>query len=279
MNTPSFIVGLLATALSTFAQSVSIDFNTPGQLANNFNFYTNATPPVGNPYTQYPIGGIGNSGAVGVAAGGTTVTADSTGIYKSQSFDFSKAGAQLTISEYVNLIPVTSGGNRLLQLGFVNENTSGMNGNPGLAFMSLRLSTVGTSGNTYTPAYQDKMSAGSTVNTTFTPNVNLTSGDWYKLSGTFLNQGGGKFQVSGLLEDYGATGLSSPVTVFTFPNQSFSNTDITGDAAVWAAFRSFHGDGANALDNFTAQAVPEPGMLALWVTALLGLGCWRRSRK
>jgi len=216
---------------------------------------------------------------VAVLAPGTNVTADSTAIFKNQSFDFSKTGAQLTISQNLNLIPVNGGGNRLLQLGFVNENTSGMNGNAGLAFMSLRLSTVGSTGNTYGPAYQDKTAAGSTVNTTLTPNVTLTPGDWYKLSGTFENLGGGKFQVSGLLQDYGPAGLSSPVTVFTFPAQAFTNTEVTSDSTLWAAFRSFHNDGANALDNLSAQAVPEPRTLALWLTGLAALAAGRIRRK
>jgi hypothetical protein len=276
--TATAAAALLAATLPTLAQSVSVDFNTPGQLANNFNTYQNATPGAGSPYTQTPIGGIGNGGAVAVLPPGTTVTADSTAIYKSQSFDFSAAGATLTISEYVNIIPVNGGGNRLLQLGFVNENTSGLNNNTGLAFMSLRLSTVGTSGNTYTPAFQDKTASGSVVNTTLSPNVTLTAGDWYELSGQFVNLGGGKFQVSGLLQDYGPTGQSSPATAFTFAPQSFSNADVTSDAAVWAAFRSFHNDGANALDNFTAQAVPEPGTSAMCLTGLVGLGCALRRR-
>ena len=80
-------------------------------------------------------------------------------------------------------------------------------------------------------------------------------------------------------KDYGPNGLGTPVTVFTFAPQTFTNTEITSDSTVWPAFRSFHGDGANALDNFSAQAVPEPGMLALWMSGLLGLGCWLRRNQ
>jgi hypothetical protein len=261
-----------------------VDFNTTGQLANNFNIYQNTTPPVtnaatGSPYLQSPIGGIGNGGAVAVLAPATGITADSTAIFKNQSFDFSTTGATLTISQYINVVANTGGGNRLLQLGFVNENTSGMNGNAGLSFMSLRLTTVGTSGNVYTPAFQDKMAASGVVNTTLSPNVTLTPGDWYQLSGQFVNLGGGNFQANGLLLDYGPSGQGSPSTVFTFAPHTFSNTDVTSDSSVWPAFRSFHADGANALDNFTAQAVPEPGTLALWCVGILGLGLWRRNSR
>jgi len=204
---------------------------------------------------------------------------DSTAIYKNQSFDFSTTGATLKISEFVNVVANTGTGNRLLQLGFVNENTSGLNGNAGLAFMSLRLSTAAASGNIYTPAFQDKTAAAGVNNFTFTSNVTLTPGDWYELSGQFVNLGGGKFQASGLLQDFGATGQGAPSTVFTFAPQTFSNTDVTSDASVWPAFRSFHVDGANALDNFNAQAVPEPGTLALWGLGVLALAGWsRRSR-
>src|SRR5690349_8348497 len=50
---------VLISTLSSMAQSISIDFNTPGQLANDFNVYQNATPGAGSPYVQSPIGGIG----------------------------------------------------------------------------------------------------------------------------------------------------------------------------------------------------------------------------
>ncbi len=271
------ILSLAAGTTITHAQNFSVNFNNTGDFANNFNVYQNATPGNGSPYAQVTTGGVGNSGAVGVSPGSATATADATGIYKPVSFDFSATGATLSISSTFNVVANTATGNRLLQLGFVNENTSGMNGNAGLAFMSLRLSTAAATGNVYTPQFQDKTAAGATVSTSLTPNLTLAPGEWYQLSATFQNSGNGQFLVSGSLQDFGKDGLTAGATIFTFDPKVFSNADITKDGAMFAAFRGFNADGLGKIDNFSAAAVPEPGVVALMGLGAVGLlaGRWR----
>jgi len=261
---------LLASSLAgTQAQTFLQDFNAAGALANNFNVYLNATPPLGSPYSQVTSGGVGGSGAVSVALGSTTVTADATLIYNNLAFDFSTAGSTLTIASMLNVSTQTAGGNRLLQLGFVNENTNGLNGNAGIAFTSLRLSSAGTSGNIYTPQYQTKTAAGSTVSTTLSPNITLTPGDWYELSGSFQNLGGGNIEANGFLQDFGTDGQTPGSVLFTFPATTLNSTDIASDSSVWAGLRGFKADGLNTVDNFTASiVVPEPSAATLFLLAL-----------
>lgn len=269
---------VFAAAGSLQAQNFSENFNTAGALGS-FNVYQNATPGLGSPYSEVTSGGVGGSGAIAVAVGGTAVTADSTLIYKNSVFDFSQAGLGLTISTFLNVSTQTAGGNRLMQLGFVNENTSGMNGNAGLAFASLRLGSTGTSGNIYTPQFQTKTAAGSTVNTTLAPNLTLTVGNWYKLSGTFVNTGSGNIQASGFLQDFGTDGQTAGSVVFSFPSTNLTSLDIASDSTVYAALRGFKADGLNLADNFSAATVvPEPGSAALLLAALGAVLARNRKR-
>jgi hypothetical protein len=273
------LIAVIAHLARANAQNVSVNFNTPGDLANKFNIYQIATPAATSPYSQITSGGAGGGGGVGISSG-TGITADSTGIYKNSSFNFASSGTTLTITSLLNVTANTAGGNRLLQLGFVNENTSGMNGNAGLAFMSLRLSTVGTSGNVYTPNFQIKDAASGTSGPNLTPNVTLTPGEWYQLSGTFQNMGGGAIQISGTLKDFGTDGTTPGATVFTYPAQTLTAVDIASDSSVWPAFRAFKNDGATALDSFTAtSSVPEPGTLALMAAGVSGLLIAARRRR
>jgi hypothetical protein len=110
--------------------------------------------------------------------------------------------------------------------------------------------------------------------------VTLTPGEWYQLSGTFQNMGGGAIQISGTLKDFGTDGTTPGATVFTYPAQTLTAVDIASDSSVWPAFRAFKNDGATALDSFTAtSSVPEPGTLALMAAGVSGLLIAARRRR
>jgi hypothetical protein len=269
------LVALAASLATGQAQTVSVNFNAASALDNNFNIYQNTTPAVtngatGSPYSQALTGGVGGSGLVNIAVPVTGITGDSTAIYKNTSFDFSTSGKALTISAYINIIPPTESGNRLLQLGFVNENTAGMNGNAGLAFTSMRLNPTAIGSTVFGPQWQTKTAAGSTVNTSGGANMTLLAGDWYQMSLTFANLGGGNIQASGFVQDFGVNGLT-PGAIVNISQITLTSADIAGDSAVWPAFRSFAADGSGGLDNFNAAVtvVPEPGTMVL---VGLGLG-------
>jgi hypothetical protein len=266
-------LGLAVSVLNLHAQSFIQSFDAPGQLANNFNIYQNTTPPVinaatGSPYSQSLTGGIGGSGLVNIAAPATGITPDSTAIYKNTSFNFSTAGNALNISAYVDVIAPTESGNRLLQLGFADSSTSGMNGNAGLSFMGFRLNPTAAGSTIFAPQWQTKTASGGTVNTSGGGNLTLIAGDWYEVSVTFANLGGGNIQGSGFVEDFGVDGLT-PGASASISQALLSSADIASDSSVWAAFRTFEADGAGGLDNFSAHVVvvPEPG-----TTVLVGMG-------
>jgi hypothetical protein len=265
------LVVLGASLVTTQAQSFTVNFDTTGDLANNFNIYQNTSPPVtnaatGSPYSQSLAGGVGGSGFVSIAAPGTGITPDSTAIYKNTSFDFSTAGDALSISAYVNIIAPTETGNRLLHLGFANSSTSGLNGNAGLSFMGFRLNPTAVGSTVFAPQWQTKTASGSTVNTSGGGNLTLTAGDWYEVSVTFANLGGGNIGGSGFVEDFGANGLTPGASSSISPI-TLTSADIASDSSVWAAFRAFQADGDGGLDNFSASVVPEPS-----TTVLVGLG-------
>jgi hypothetical protein len=253
------------------------DFSTPGSFQANFNVYQNTTPPTvsftGSPYTQSATSGVGGSGGLDVAATGTV---DSTAIYKNDTFNFANSGSSLTISAFMKVIPPAETGNRLLQLGFVNEATSGMNGNTGLAFMSLRFNPTAINSTTFTPQWQTKTAAAGVVNTSVTPTITFDPNEWYLMSLTFVNNGGGSIAGSGFVQDFGADGTTGG-TVTQITPQTLTSADIAADASVFAAFRGFQRDGIANLDNFSA--VPEPSTTALiGVAAAAGFAVARRRR-
>jgi hypothetical protein len=267
------LVVLGASLVMVQAQSFTINFDTLGDLANNFNIYQNTSPPVvnaatGSPYSQSLTGGVGGSGFVNIAAPAAGITPDSTAIYKNTSFNFSAAGDALNISAYVDVIAPTETGNRLLHLGFADSSTSGLNGNAGLSFTGFRLNPTAVGSTIFTPQWQTKTASGSTVNTAGGGNLTLIAGDWYDVSVTFGNLGGGNIQASGFVEDLGVDGLT-PGASFSISPVTLTSADIASDSSVWAAFRTFEADGDGGLDNFSAHVVviPEPG-----TTVLVGMG-------
>ena len=267
--------GLIAKSNASFFD----DFNTAGSFQLNYNVYQNtATPTVsftGSPYTQSANTGVGGSGGIDVAAPATGITADSTSINKSQSFDFSQSGTTLTISAFMKAIAPTETGNRMLQLGFVNDATSGMNGNAGLSFTSMRFNPTAVGSMTFAPQWQTKTAAGGTVNTTVTPNITFVQNDWYLMSLSFVNNGAGAIGGNGFVQDMGVDG-TTPGAITTITSANLTSADIAADATVFAAFRSFHNDGVATLDNFAA--VPEPSTVALFGAASAGLLMLRRRR-
>lgn len=256
---------------SARAQSFFINFNTPGDLNNNFNLYENSTPVVigtpttaGSPYSESATGGVGGSGKVAIALPGAGIVPDSTAIYKFSAFDFSTVGLTLNISAMVNVVAAGETGNRLLHLGFANEPNAGLNGNAGLAFMGFRLNPTAVGSTVFSPQWQTKTAAAGVVNTSGGGNQTLTAGNWYQVSITFSNQGGGSILGSGFVQDFGAAGTTAG-SVTTLTPTALTSTDIAADVSVWAAFRSFANDGAAGLDDFLANAVgvPEPGAMTL----------------
>ncbi len=246
------------------AQSFATSFETPGSFQTDFNVYENTgggtVTFVNAPYSQSATSGVGGSGGIDILLTGV---ADSTAIYKNISFNFASSGNALTISAFMKVIAPTETGNREMQLGFVNNATSGFASNAGLAFTSLRFNPTAVGSVTFIPQWQTKTAAGALVNTTVSPNITFVQNDWYLMSLTFANNGGGNIIGTGFVADFGPSGTTAG-TVTSITGANLTSADIAADATVFAAFRGFNRDGASTLDDFSATTtVPEPSTYAL----------------
>lgn len=285
------VVGCLAVAGAARADVVT--FDGANDLANNFtiNNQTGTAATPGYPgYVAVSSGGVSNSGAVDVT-GGPAGTLDATGVYNKRSFDLS-AGT-VTISQFVKVQAVTNTGDRLLQLGLIDDTTAGRQMNGGGAaradFVSARISPSAVSGATtgaFNYQVQSGQSDGTTGTTTTSPAAsaafNLTLGDWYLFTVNITRTAtANTFSVDASLQDFGTDGVTAGSTMTFAAQQLNTNTsDLYGDASVYPAFRSFAAQGgADLLDTFSVTQAPEPGSLAVvGIGAGLLLGRRRRGR-
>jgi hypothetical protein len=286
----ALLAGLGLFALSGLAHADSVDYNTPGDLTTKFNL--NNQSGTGG-FTQVTSGGIGNSGAVDVTAGNPP---DVTAVYNVRSFN--PADGPIRISQYVKVLPTYALGDRLLQLGLIDDTATGhqLNGGaPAVAdFISARVfPTVLPVAGSPTAAFTWQVQAGqnptatsqntTTFNNNQSANFNLILGDWYLLNVDITKSAiPNVFSVGGSLQDFGTDGLTAGATMTFAPeNSSASATDIYADTTVFGAFRGHAATGgADMFDNFsiTQNVVPEPASLGLLGLAAMAMGA-RRKRK
>src|SRR5581483_5249238 len=131
-----------ATALavsSALGQTAFVDFNTPGQLAGQFNLWNDGGGVnSGNySYQESTTAGAGGSGAVSVFQ-----NTDTTATLKAPSWNIATNGASVTVSVMIQANNSTSGDK--VQLGFINSNPNGLNNNTGVAFETFRFVPTGT---------------------------------------------------------------------------------------------------------------------------------------
>jgi len=283
----AWLAGLGLFALSGLAYADSVDYNTPGDLTTKFKL-NNQTGTGG--FTQIANGGIGDSGAVNITAG-PSGTQDVTAVYNVKSYNLDNGSIRL--SQAVKVLSQYSNGDRLLQLGLIDDTATGrqLNGGaPALGdFISARVfPTAGPSGTTGPFVWQVQAGQATGAGNTATSNnaqsaaFNLTLGDWYQLTVDITKSGtANTFSVAGSLQDLGPTGLT-PGTTLTFGPETSSNAntlDLYTDATVFGAFRGHASTGgADTYDNFSIIQVPEPGSFALLGSASIALSI-RRKRK
>ena len=248
------------------AQAVSLDFETIGQLTNNFMFFANgSTNPI--PSSSFSEeAGTGAGASRGISLVGNV---DSTAVYTNSTFSF-RPGRILGASMKFKLKNGTAGStNRALSLGFLNTT----NGNPGsmtnfggVFYTSVSINTVGANANVQleqqsrqdpsgiATRYPVLNGAGLTTNTTYL-------GRWYRLSAAFLN---GSTNTSApftnthrfatALQDYGTDGVTPGPVVYTTDfisttNTFVLNTNLTDATNVFFAFRGFDTSGGDLYDD------------------------------
>ena len=141
----------LAIGGAVHAQTVSLDFETVGQLTNNFAFLAaNST----NPTTSTVYGEAAALGAGGGRGVDLVGSGDNTGVYTNRTFSF-RPGQFLGASMKFKLKTATGSG-RALSFGFLNTT----NGGPGaltdfgsVYFTTIRLNTLGANTSTGRPSW------------------------------------------------------------------------------------------------------------------------------
>src|SRR5579859_3134169 len=115
------------------AQTVFQDFNLPGQYTGNFTPWNDIGGVDGGNYSFAESTTAGSAGGGGVSVFQSN---DTTATYNQSSWDFSTNGAAVTLSVLVKANGQSSGNK--VQLGILNVNNNGLNGNPGVSFESFR---------------------------------------------------------------------------------------------------------------------------------------------
>lgn len=260
--------GVLTGMLAAGAHATMIDFDTVGNLTNNFSLNSGT----GNRYVELDSVGVGASRGVGLNGSGFDSTAMNTSAVHSLNTDGSMIS--LSLMMFVNN---NSSASTALQLGIGGNSAVRFEGGAHEHFVTLRLQTSGSSGltNQFQVAYKPASVSNNVVITSLPGVTNLTAGNWYMLSADFLNNGGSEVRVSGSLQDFGTDGLTPGDVLLSVSDFSVANQfAMTSDDTVYGGFRGFPGAGPAYYDNFSI--VPEPSTILMLLPALAWFARYRR---
>lgn len=265
-------------AAANTARAAAINFDTPGDYLNNFNVAISTAAGSTSGVSESVTGGIsGSPGSLLYTPAGTN---DSTALFKINGFNFGFDGAVLNESMMFHTgAGVTIAGGRTLQLGFGGNLNSTFNGSaqqPQLgAWTSVRVNTTTTSGS-YTFEGQEKpIGIANTGATAFGGiTISLTNNNWYRLSLTLTNlAGAGNYSITGIIQDFGADGVTGGATVATFPVTNRTIADL--DTTLFGGFRTATNN-SNATNYDAYTVVPEPGSIAVLAGGIALLSVLRR---
>lgn len=254
--------------VATVSAQATFDFNTAGQL--NDNFYPGTQGAVG---PQVVSGGLDNSGWVS-----NTIIAGGRGFAVTDA-SFPVSASPITLSIYFKWQTNTLFLGEALQLG-VGRSTdpdtafSPLGGNAGsLGPASLQLLQVGIGPRTV--ADQVRIYGSSIVNGTNTnfnqpasPTVTLVDGNWYYLEVGFSllpTEDGLAFSVN--LNNANSSGVVGS-NLLSWSSQQINSALVDGDLQAFFGTRNAAQVGISGVDNFSVSAIPEPSSLAL----VAGLG-------
>lgn len=255
MKSNSALFALLGAGIlfniSEVRADLAINFENGNELTTIF---SHNTPNI----SWVPSGGVGNSGALLVSS---NINAEAT--YRSTSFDFSHPGTALSCSIFFKYRNPTQD-SYPIQLGFLSSPNTVFDANANAMGVTIDSELGGV-----TDIFADFGQRGSG----FILNP-LTPGNWYRLSGTMVNQTS-TLQITVSLDDFGTTGTTFAHNITTFTETQAPDGFIASDSTVWLAFEANAAGGATMVDNLTAA--PEPSVTGL---TLLATGLWtlRRAR-
>jgi hypothetical protein len=282
----SAMLGLFCSPFQANASAVSINFDTPGDLTNNF---TQVGALAGVFYNQTTTGGI-TGGAV---SGYTGNDYFATAVYNG-AFNISNPGATVQMSasflyngQLTPLVPEATG-IRSFRLGLLGSSTSAFETVPSAAAYvegMISLQPLQPQFFGWGPVNQTAagvMTASGVMNGPGL--ISIVPNEWYRLDATFTNKGAGQIQIAASFFDLGQNGLASPTLLNsgTFTEQ---NVPIASLSSAYAGFSVLTGGGFSELDNFEVDgplsAVPEPSTWAMMILGFLGIGwiaCRRESK-
>jgi hypothetical protein len=259
-NGCALVIVIAVFAICGQAMAVSVDFNTPGDLAANFI----QSPTSANAYSETNGIGVGGSRALDVAIFGVNDSGVDTSVHNGASH-FSSVGDHLTTSLYV-LSGSFNTGLPTLELGFLGNTDQTLSSSDTTArYLAVKFTRFSSK----LEIDKKATTGGSTITGPFTGTI--IDGHWYKLSVDLVNLGSENVQLTASLDDYGTSGMASPTTAISIsPTVVSSIPALTGDATVFAGFLGHTSGGADAFDNFSLL-VPEPGSLLCLLLAIPSL--------
>ncbi|HJQ81129.1 MAG TPA: PEP-CTERM sorting domain-containing protein [Lacipirellulaceae bacterium] len=273
------LLNCFATSLASFSNSAHgalIDFNTAGDLANNF-FISDPAP---FPYAETDGVGVGNPASRGLSVTGTT---DHGATLNTSSYTFGSPGAKVSVSMFFHTAATlgTTGEDRVFELNLVSANNSDVTAaHTGIGGKIEFPPTDGVDDIRVEFRRNNSDVAGSDVNGPFDVKTNT----WYKATFTATNNGTASvIPATMVLDEYNADGTSVvAANVFSHSFDIPAEATLTADTEVFGAFRVRNATRLyNALDNFEVLqlVVPEPGTISLAIAVALGLSFSSRRRR
>ena len=254
-----FLVFMFLGASACLAQTTFLDFNTPGELAGNFNMWNDngsGANAASYCFEENSIDGAGGSGGIDIYQ-----STDTTATYSGAGRNFATNGATIIVSALIYAIGGDNGDK--IQLGVMNDNTNGLNANTGVEFESFRFLPV--SATTWT-AYEQYRTGNANITSAALGNVSVIAGHWYKFVVGMTNTSGasGNIAAACALFDYGTNGLTPGTNLITFSTtETHTGLNIATNTAVWPALRVTVNAAISAFDNFVVFESNSPPVITL----------------
>lgn len=259
LNRTMIAAGLVvAMASAAPAAIISINYDTEGDLVDNFAFNKSTENTSDTQYDRQDGIGVGGSGGVDLQGDGAVAT------YDQQSFDLTAEGSSLTLSHEI-LYDADSNDDAFVinRVGFLGDTGLGFGASNRLVADLANLN----SGTGFHFWIDGSIKTGA--------QVTLTDDTWYRLIATFTATGANNVEISAELFDLGADGTATPTSLGT---DSYSaSTSLRTDSEVYAGWKIAGGptgSGSIVADNF--QVIPEPTFVALFALGGAGLLVGRR---